>query len=184
MSLQMHWEVGNGNAAHLTENELNALKSAYYESFPEQERRPWSSICTMQNLSFRFVAIREAGELVGFVTLWLLSGFVYVEHLLVMARYRGVGMGGRIVHALHERYSSLPIVLEVEPADMGLMARRRINFYQRLGFKVQSIDYMQPPYTPLGASIPLLLMSSQDMTKVELERVAGLIHREVYGVES
>lgn len=181
--LQLTWTVPRANDADLTEAELETLRQAYHEGFPEEERRPWRSICTMDSPSFRFVPIRESGELVGFVTLWHLSGFVYVEHLLVLACSRGGGVGARVVQALLSRYAPLPIVLEVEPEEMGVMACRRIGFYRRLGLSVQSIDYIQPPYTPQGAWVPLRLMSCQDMPRAELERVARLIHREVYGIE-
>ena len=43
------------------------------------------------------------------------------------------------------------------PADE--MKRRRVGFYQRLGFALNAHHYMQPPYTEGGSPVPLLLMT-------------------------
>ena len=78
----------------------------------------------------------------------------------------------------------MPFVLEVEmPADD--LSRRRIAFYERNGFTLwRDCAYMQPPYRPEDAPLPMLLMVKGNLSPEEdFQRVKQTIHREVYGVK-
>ena len=63
------------------------------------------------------------------------------------------------------------------------MADRRIAFYERQGFVLAPLSYMQPPYRPEGAAIALNLMSTRgDWLCANHEAVCKEIYRRVYGV--
>ena len=89
---------------------------------------------------------------------------------------------------LHSPLSTLtppmPFVLEVEmPADD--LSRRRIAFYERNGFTLwRDCAYMQPPYRPEDAPLPMLLMVKGNLSpEQDFPHVRQTIHREVYGVK-
>ena len=81
--------------------------------------------------------------------------------------------------ALHED----PVVLEVEmPTEE--MSRRRIGFYERLGFVLDCHVYFQPPYRKGEAFLEMRLMAHGELDlERSFEQVKTIIHQNVYGVE-
>lgn len=81
------------------------------------------------------------------------------------------------------------VVLEVElPFDE--MSRRRIGFYQRSGFTLSTLRYIQPPYFDGAQPLELHLMFYALPVPMESDafsdffcRVRDRLHRDVYGVE-
>ena len=83
-----------------------------------------------------------------------------------------------VAHTAH------PVVLEVEPAETP-MAQRRIVFYQRHGFHLSAIPYVQPPYRKEDQPLPLCLMTTDNQyLTAHADAVIRQIHSAVYGVES
>ncbi len=163
-----------------------AIWQLMVDSFPYEERRSRNDQeKVMQHPVYRLKDIRNANqELVGFISYWLLPGFVFVEHFAVSEPLRCQGMGAQLLteHCL-ERYAGQPIILEVERPDTEL-AKRRIAFYERLGFIRNPYTYMQPSYHSDGDELPLLLMSYPTAIDYELFRkVRTHLYREVYQVE-
>ena len=77
-----------------------------------------------------------------------------------------------------------PLVLEVElPNDTP--SRRRIAFYERLGFRAFSQTYEQPPYRVGGAFVPmrLLYLAPGGLAGLEFDAVRATLYREVYRCE-
>ncbi|MDO4691943.1 MAG: GNAT family N-acetyltransferase [Porphyromonadaceae bacterium] len=171
------------SASSLSSTELETLRLAYLESFPTDEQRPWEQLLGPIAEEFRFVPIYDRDEALGFVTLWILGDVVYVEHLMTLPQARGRGLGARVIECILEFCGPRPLVLEVEYEGASAMASRRIGFYHRLGLSIQPIDYLQPPYTSDGASVPLHLMCSRDLPLPALEQVRADLYRYVYRVE-
>lgn len=168
-----------------------ALHPLYLHSFPPEERRPWESIERLVETPATpfaiYVATDEAtGQALGMATVWHLDGVDYVEHLMVETSLRGAGIGGEMVELLKEN-GHVPLLLEVEPADIGSDARRRINFYRRHGFRVvEGMRYIQPPYQPELPPVELLLMTTAPADDAAFDRclpavVARQLYRHVYG---
>jgi hypothetical protein len=73
-----------------------------------------------------------------------------------------------------------PIVLEVELPETDI-ARRRIAFYERNGFRLwTSRNYQQPPYRQGDAPIAMRLMAWGNLPESRFEEVVRRIYREVY----
>ena len=81
--------------------------------------------------------------------------------------------------ALHED----PVVLEVEmPTEE--MSKRRIGFYERLGFVLDHHVYFQPPYRRGEALLEMRLMTHGELDlERSFKRVKTIIHQNVYGVK-
>lgn len=158
--------------------ELSFVENLYLESFPPNERRDvdiMKKLYDSETPFFISVAIEE-GRLVGFITHWELSNFVFVEHFSIAPEFRNGGYGRKAMELFIEK-ANRSILLEVEPPGTGL-AGRRIRFYERLGFKHwTNVCYRQPPYTSGGESIPLQLMSWGYM---EVEENFEKIKEEIY----
>ena len=156
----------------------------YHSSFPVEERRNWVDIELILNTDKRFnmFVFSSENEFSGFLTFWKFENFVYVEHFAVSDSIRGQGIGSQIIKSFRDEQKS-PIVLEVELPETPV-AVRRIAFYEKLGFKVISKPYLQPPYDGKSDFLPLLLMSTNPhFAQENFEHIRETLYTEVYKVK-
>lgn len=164
-----------------------AFLALYESAFPPEERRAYSGVSALVHFisekegRFQILVVKEADEFVGFVTYWTFPDYVYVEHVAVSAEHRGNKIGSAIFQHLYEVVGD-KILLEVEHPTTE-QSRRRLRFYERLGFLSHpDIDYLQPPYQRFLPSVPLMLMTHGDVDLSDWERAVRPMQREVYGV--
>ena len=159
-----------------------------HTAFPADERRDDAQQreYTDRKAEFAAYALTDGDEPIGILTCWHFCGgksenFVYVEHLAVAPSKRNGGYGAEILRSLKERHKGI-IVLEVElPQDE--MSRRRIAFYERNGFELCRLPYLQPPYRPENTPLPMHLMFYGTASPAPLfNTIRDTIHRHVYGV--
>lgn len=123
----------------------------------------------------------EEGALAGFMAVWELPPFQFVEHIAVQPALRGRRIGeGLLTRYAQEAGDSGTIVLEVEPPEPGWPGRR-VAFYERLGFVLNDYDYVQPPLRGGLAPLPLKLMSyGRALTEAEFRAFRDTVYRHVY----
>lgn len=182
------------------EERWKQIEHTYIASFPEAERRPFPSLCRLacENPAFTVyallkkssVSLLQAGEIekkereeyVGFITTWTFEDFIYIEHFAIDEAARNGGIGGKALKQFLDACQA-PIVLEVEiPTDE--LSKRRIGFYERLGFVSDTHLYYQPPYQKGGETLEMRLMThgAIDLTTA-FEYVKNTLHTQVYGVK-
>lgn len=158
-----------------------ALYDLYVNSFPENERRSYEGFVQLfekQN-SFHCTVLMHENQFVGFLTFWEFSHFVYIEHFAVSSQQRGQSLGSKTLKQFMKSISK-PIVLEVELPESDI-AKRRISFYERLGFFVCDHSYMQPPYDKSKESVPMLLMCSDEgFLEKKFEEIRNTLYKYVY----
>ena len=146
---------------------LDLVEKTYTSSFPEEERRDFSLVRKLleEDSRFEMYALLRDGIYVGFITGWQFEGFVYAEHFAIDESARNGGIGAKAMTsflALHED----PVVLEVEmPTEE--MSKRRIGFYERLGFVLDHHVYFQPPYRKGEAFLEMRLMTHGKLDLME-----------------
>ncbi|TXK49812.1 GNAT family N-acetyltransferase [Pontibacter qinzhouensis] len=158
------------------------LRELYEAAFPVAERREFEQLLALlEEPDMHLHAALEQQQLAGFCIFWELPGFLFVEHLAVVPEQRGLGLGTKIVKWLQRKASGKPLFLEVE-RPVTDTARKRIVFYERLGFTLYpTFDYLQPAYSRSGQQVPLYLMStSPPSSKADLIAKASLIKSFVY----
>ncbi len=135
--------------------------SLYEHAFPANERRPFDlQRKVMMRPIYHFDIVTKNSVFVGIMLWWAFKDTRYVEHLATLPHLRGKGYGKHILETFIAE-SNMPVWLETEyPANE--IKRRRIGFYQRLGFVLNDYHYMQPPYWDGGDPVPLLLMTYPD----------------------
>lgn len=166
-------------------DELNPdFKRLYTEAFPPDERREWQQLVELaEHPKFTIFQIFFQNKFVGFISKWNLSGFSFIEHFAIRASVRGKGLGSQVICQLIKNESN-PFILEAEE-PLTNEARRRIRFYEKLRFKVNSFDYYQPPYSTGKKAVKMLLMSyPEDIPKTESVKIIDQIHRMVYRIQN
>lgn len=165
-------------------NYIDDVKKLYYESFPVEERRDWADVIDMINQNHAHYSVYVVvvdGWFAGFISWWSFETFRYVEHFAIKEEMRGNGIGGHAIQYFVEMQPSA-VVLEVELPSVGVMARRRIGFYERHGFNaLEKFEYEQPPYSPGLPAVPMMLMlAANDNETIDIDEIAKQIHRYVY----
>lgn len=142
-----------------TENsEFDHAWKLYQEAFPIEERRELKvQKQIFQNGRYHFNVINNDSKFVGILLYWYLEGFLYIEHFAIHENKRGGGVGQLVMRKLMGETDE-HLILEVEPPTTSLN-KRRIEFYKRLGFKLNHYDYHQPPLRKGASPVKLLLMS-------------------------
>lgn len=163
---------------------LDLVEKTYNDSFPEAERRDFALVRELvrSNPLFTVYVLTRDEMYVGFITAWMFDGFAYVEHFAVETVARNGGIGAEALR-LFLAFVATPVVLEVEmPVDE--MSKRRIGFYERQGFVLDTHVYVQPPYRPGGDSLEMRLMTQGTLDlNQSFERVRDCLYKHVYGVK-
>ena len=153
------------------------------EAFPKEEIRTYEGQLALLENPYYWLKrkLDDQGRLIAFMAVWEFEDFCFVEHLAVSRQARGNGIGGQMMQE-YIRQSVHPLILEVEPPETDI-CKRRIAFYQRMGFQLNDFEYQQPPMRKGHGWYPLMIMSFPgSLMKQEFEPMKRRIYREVYRV--
>ncbi|TCL57720.1 N-acetylglutamate synthase-like GNAT family acetyltransferase [Hydrogenispora ethanolica] len=164
----------------LRQEEFPAVYDLMKLSFPAAELRSCEEALALLNIPDYQVLVVEKGTILqAFLAEWALPDFHYIEHFAVNPAARGAGLGTRIMQEYLDQ-ANLPVVIEVEAAAT-VNAKRRIAFYQRLGFVLSDLEYVQPPLRKMAPGILLRLMHYPGgMSQEALLEAKQSIFRAVY----
>ena len=163
----------------VNEKTFNTVFDKMKTAFPYEERRDYSDQkeC-LENKYFKFFEIYDCDLAVGFTALWVFENFVFIEHIAIDEDKRGGGYGSKAIELIKEKYNK-SLILEAE-APVTEQQIKRIKFYNRLGFNVNSFNYTQPSYHG-GEGVPLLILSYPNkLTDEEFDEFLRETRREVY----
>lgn len=129
------------------------------EAFPNNEMRTYEAQKKLlDNDKYNiYVQKNETGSIIGFLAYWNLKNCTFFEHLAVSKKFRGNGVGKKIILENIKNVKK-PIFFEVELPNNDI-AQRRINFYKRLGCKLNEFYYEQPALRQDEKPQQLLIMS-------------------------
>lgn len=153
------------------------------ESFPASEVRPYEEARKLvDHPDYKILTVKsQKGKLGGFLAVWKFSSFMFAEYFAIKKNMRGKGLGSATLRRFLKR-ARKPMVLEVE-AYNTTTAKRRIKFYQRLGFVLNDINYLEPPTQQGEDPIPLTVMSyPRPIPKERHKQVKAQIFKQVYGI--
>lgn len=149
-------------------------------SFPPEERRSYEEQkALLSNPKFTIYVMRDENAIMGFITLWRLKGFDFIDHFAVSPSFRNQGIGSKLLSELAARLGGR-LCLEVETPE-NETAERRIHFYERNGFYLNRYPYTMPPMSEGKPPVPMLIMTSGGVIEEdEFEAVKNELYREVY----
>lgn len=167
-----------------THENYTFMENLLETAFPLQERRnsDQQRKNTDENQLFHNTLITDDVLPIGLLTYWDFDTFVYIEHFAIDNSLRDRGYGSQALERFRQKINR-PIVLEAEePTDE--ITSRRIQFYQRQGFILQDIPYLQPPYRSKDEWFPLKLMTYGEINiKQNYILIRDTIYREVYEIK-
>lgn len=153
----------------------------YEASFSIYERRMIDDQKkTMDHPLYHFELLISEEGFLGILLWWQFKKLRYVEHYAIMDAQRAKGYGSQVLKDFQSEHRD-SILLEVEkPKDET--KKRRIAFYQSLGFYLNPYPYIQPAYSKTGNPVPLLLMSwPSSLTHPILEYFIKECHSIIFG---
>ena len=174
-----------------TSKEFVDMNEKYFDSFfnilknsiPENERRDYlSQKKLLSNSNYKPLVFKENNEILAIMATWEFEDFIFVEHLAVNSKLRGKGIGTELIKNYLNK-NKKKVFLEVEPPNCTI-SKRRVLFYEKLGFYFNDFYYLQPSLNPGDSPIKLNIMSySEYITEKEFDMYKKDIYKEVYGVE-
>lgn len=130
----------------------------YEAAFPLEERRSITGQKRIMEIDeYHFDVILMDKAMAGILLWWGFKEFTFIEHFATVADLRGKGYGNRILREFMETQKRI-VVLEVEP-PVDELKKRRVDFYRKLGFVLNSHFYVQPPMQEGSGPLQLNLMS-------------------------
>ena len=167
----------------ITPKDFPEVYAIMEQSFPREEYRPYQDqLALMERECYRIYGEWSAiGELRGFMAVWNLHGYCFLEHFAVSPVERNGGLGSAMLRELQGLYSA-PICLEVEPPENEL-TRRRVAFYERNGFRLNAYPYEQPSLGEGRSPVLLQIMTTGGkLTPEAFETLKRTLYAEVYDV--
>lgn len=123
---------------------LKDIMRLYESAFPKNERRPLEVLLTEHGPG-DVLAVLEGGAFIGLAILLTHLDITHILYLAVEDRLRGRGYGSRILTLIRAAYPGQRIVVDVEEPGAetanGAQRQRRIDFYERNGYRCTDIRY-------------------------------------------
>jgi ribosomal protein S18 acetylase RimI-like enzyme len=141
----------------------------YSASFPLNERRvSHQQTDVFKKKEYHVEVYLSDDQIIGFIAYWTTKEFIYVEHLAIAPEVRGKGFGSAILKPFIER-EPIPVILEIEPIINDL-TRRRLKFYESLGFVRNDHFHFQPPYHISDQPLYLVILTYPNQIDEDLYR--------------
>ena len=129
--------------------------------------------------SFNIYHVVVEETYVGFISVWDLGTCFYIEHFVIYEEYRNSGLWAKALEIINNKLKN--VILEADLPNTNI-AKRRLGFYQRNGYKINDVDYVQPAYSKDKNPVPMHLLSYPEKLNNPIEIIQQL-HKKVYGVK-
>lgn len=163
---------------HSGDTEVYGLSVLHGETFPEYPR--YTQTLWMDFIdnypAMHFNAIYENEQLAGLFVYWDLQDAYYIHFITVFPQMRNQKIGQQVLDWIGKHLHK-PVFLESEvPYDK--ITTRRLNFYERNGFRALANDPIILSAERDGEEHPLCLMGTQEVE--DLDRYLTKIKETVY----
>lgn len=161
---------------------LAPIQIWYEETFPLAERRNFSDLLDLLACpTLHLCALLDQEQVAGFIMYWHWTDakVLFIEHFVIDPARRGRGLGQQALSQLLDKPATWYLLEAELPLDTT--DQRRIQFYERQGFRVTDFPYTQPPYRQGESPVPMLLFARPALANPsEFIRLSTLIKARVY----
>ncbi|MGU3415651.1 GNAT family N-acetyltransferase [Enterobacteriaceae bacterium C34A] len=136
---------------------FSLVDNLYSHAFPWHEQR--EDVAKRQALAHPDYALEawfDGDTFVGLSGTWQFGDYSYIEHLAIDDSLRGQGYGKRLLARLLARNPCT--LLEIDPLTTDI-ARKRLRFYQSMGFVANDYAHTHPSYHDGIANHELIVLS-------------------------
>lgn len=119
-----------------------------------------------QRMDFFGKKYEDEKGLAAFIIGYQEDQYLFLEYFAVREDLRQHGIGSKFLKALITVTSNQPIYLEAELPQTEI-SKRRIGFYERQGFQLNTYDYQMPLFDNGYGGSPLYIMSYPNQIKQE-----------------
>lgn len=164
----------------LERQDFSGFYDTLFDSFPPDELRSRQEHLQLLNeANYKVWAYYKEQKLQGFLTVWDLGAFAFVEHFAVKSSCRNRGLGSNMLQALSKKLGKR-LCLEAELPETD-MAKRRLGFYRRNGFSVNTYPYLQPALEEGKCPVPLYILTTDGPIDEEaFKKLVDEIYKIVY----
>ena len=165
----------------LDPRDFDKFYSLIETSFPPDEYKPYSAQKKLLDdpLYSVYVLYTTDREIAACLAVWELGDYLFIEHFAVSPQQRCGGLGARLLAEI-AALAGKPLCLEVELPDNELAARR-VGFYERNGFFLNSYEYLMPPLAEGREPLPLKIMTTgHSVSEAEFQEIRAKLYTSVY----
>ncbi len=143
---------------YISDDYFNKAWELYENAFPFEERKSLEAQSyILLNKNYHFDVLIDKDQFIGFILWWNFDTYRYIDHFATAVEERNKGIGKLMINKFINN-NDKPIILEVELPTSNIN-KRRIKFYERIGFKLNEHHYEIPPAKEDQSPLQLLLMS-------------------------
>jgi len=150
----------------IKDNYYKAFYDFYFTSFPiHEQRNEQQQIYAFGQEAYHLDCCILDDKVAGFIAYWDFNDLIYIEHLAVNPEMRGKNIGTGMLSEFIKK--DKPVILEIDPL-VDEVSRKRLQFYQRLGFVMNNYvhhhpayDKQYPPHELIVLSVPITLTQPQ-----------------------
>ena len=137
-------------------DDFEKIYNILYEAFPIYERRTKEKQLELFG-NDKYKVFIDSKQVNVFMAVWDFNNFAFLEHFAVTSSMRGKNIGSDFFKTVVKELNKT-VIWEVELPSNDI-AKRRIEFYKKLGAKLNNFEYIQPSLQKGQGTIPLLIMS-------------------------
>jgi len=154
------------------------------ESFPSSEIRSYEKQKELLDREdYTIKTYTKDGVIIGFCAYYQFEEFFFIENIACTSQSRGLGIGSTLVSEVLDEANDRLVLLEVEIPDSEIK-KRRVHFYERLGFYLNPYYHFMPQLNDFTAGMELKIMSSIKMlTEEEQQSFRRILNTKVYQVD-
>lgn len=161
--------------------EFNTFYQILKDHFPTKEVKEYSYVKEMfESGNAHALVQKEDDTIIGALCYMEVEEYVFIDYFVIIDAFQGKQLGQQMLQYFKNTINK-PIILEVElPTDD--ISKRRIAFYERMGFILNEHEYVVPPIRSLKCPIYFLLMTdTSPLTKEQFNKIYPKILKIVYG---
>ena len=121
---------------------LEKIENLYIQSFPKEERKPFSLILQKQKEGkVEILYIEKENNFFGLMILAKDNDNILLDYFAIKKEYQSQGIGSNSLKLLFNKYKNKNIIIEIESTKINsnnqILRQKRKNFYLRNNFKIQ-----------------------------------------------
>jgi GNAT superfamily N-acetyltransferase len=164
----------------MDKKEFNSFFNVLEKSLPRSEMRSFDGQKDLlENKYYKPLVYTDDNETLAILGTWEFDEFIFIEHLAVDEKLRGKGVGSELLKNYLQKQKK-EVFLEVEPPTCDI-SKRRVSFYERVGFFFNDFFYLQQPLNEGDLPFELKIMSYKNkIDEKDFEKFKKIIYKEVY----